>query len=80
MGNSSWTPCYLQCTMYTVIERLINSFNVLHITYVDDLILYISLSGDANSAFLSLTNCVNTVSHWFMLNGLLVNSTASLRQ
>lgn len=56
------------------IERLINSFNVLHMTYADDLTLYISLSGDLILLF-SVRLIVDTVSRWFTPNDLLVNST-----
>jgi len=64
-------------TYVSPIQRVIESFDVDHVAYADDLTLYVNLQGDARSSLLSISNCTSAISNWFMLNDLLLNPSKS---
>jgi exonuclease III len=64
-------------TYISPIQRVIESFGINHVAYADDLTLYVNLQGDVKSILLSVSNCTNAVSNWFMLNDLLLNPSKS---
>lgn len=64
-------------TYISPIQRVIESFDINHVAYADDLTLYVNLLGDTKSILSLVCECTKAVSNWFMLNDLLLNSDKS---
>ena len=59
------------------VQRIIESFGVHHISYADDLTLYMNLQSDTKVSLLCINECTNFIANWFMLNDLLLNPSKS---
>jgi hypothetical protein len=59
------------------IDRLISSFEVKHVSYADDITLYLSMDADATSTLSRLNDCATSVARWFMFNDLKLNPSKS---
>ena len=64
-------------TYISPVQRVIQSFDVNHVAYADDLTLYVNLQSDVKSSLSFISKCTNAVSNWFMLNDLLLNPSKS---
>ena len=59
------------------IDRLVASFGIKHVSYADDITLYVNLDGDAKATTAQLNNCAVTIARWLMFNDLRLNPTKS---
>ena len=64
-------------TYISPVQRIIESHNLRHVAYADDLTLYLNLQADTKSSLLLVNECSTAVKNWLMMNDLLLNPSKS---
>ena len=59
------------------VTRLISAYGINHMSYADDLTLYVNLGLNPEDARQRMSNCTSALSNWFMFNGLQLNPAKS---